>query len=401
MFLSVGVRFEANVEALNMVETAGNYSKHRRVPYLVEEDGKLKTVYVPALSGESLAHAYQEHLVKEALSLDLPVCDDCRRNEFYKSMDEVHFAPKLFNRQDVFNDILGNGNLKKVIGNTISLLIAEIEKESNKNRPNEDKLKELEKFKEFMENLKGYEKPREYLLNDLSLAAQIFGKYVIKKGILGLSPARIEEIIVKSCVIEDVGGFLYTGSMPIRRSSAFQVSYALPVKSMALFATSEPQLHARHAQMDSSSKKGNASEQMIYYVETGTALYGFTFNLDLDAIGVSAITSEPILGEDEIKSRREAALKALFRMLSSAQFGAKLSRFFPVGGIREVAVAVTEHPFVVTSPIYDDYVAKTERRLKVLNELGEGYLFTVASEDKVPEEVLKEAMDYLREKGAF
>ncbi len=315
MFLSVGVRFEANVEALNMVETAGNYSKHRRVPYLVEEDGKLKTVYVPAMSGESLAHAYQEHLVGEALDLDLPVCDDCRRGEFYKSMNKVHLRKKV------------------------------------------DPIPE--------------------------------------------DPRKIEETIVRACVVEDVGGFLYAEKPPVRRSSAFQVSYALPVKSMALFATSEPQLHARHAQMDSSSKKGNASEQMIYYVETGTALYGFTFNIDLDAIGVSAITSKPILDENGRKARREAALKALFRMLSSAQFGAKLSRFFPVGGIREVAVAVTEHPFVVTSPIYDDYIAKTERRLKVLESFGEEYLFTVAAEDKVPEEALKEAMDYLKEKGAF
>ncbi|MDV3104588.1 type I-A CRISPR-associated protein Cas7/Csa2 [Thermococcus waiotapuensis] len=315
MFLSVGVRFEANVEALNMVETAGNYSKHRRVPYLVEEDGKLKTVYVPALSGESLAHAYQEHLVREALSLNLPVCDDCRRGEFYKSMNRVHLEKKV---------------------------------------------------------------------------SPIPGE-----------PAKIEEAIVKACVVEDVGGFLYAENPPVRRSSAFQVSYALPVKSMALFATSEPQLHARHAQMDSSGKKGNASEQMIYYVEIGTALYGFTFNLDLDAIGVSAITSKPILDENEIKARREAAMKALFRMLSSAQFGAKLSRFFPVGGIKEVAVAVTEHPFVVTSPIYDDYILKTERRLKVLKDFGEDYLFTVATEDKVPEEALKEAVDYLKQKGAL
>ena len=315
MFLSIGVRFEANVEALNMVETAGNYSKHRRVPYLVEEDGKLKTVYVPAMSGESLAHAYQEHLVREALSLDLPVCDDCQRGEFYKSMNKVHLKKKV------------------------------------------DPIPE--------------------------------------------NPRKIEEAIVRTCVVEDVGGFLYAEKPPVRRSSAFQVSYALPIKSMALFATSEPQLHARHAQMDSSSKKGNASEQMIYYVETGTALYGFTFNLDLDAIGVSAITSKPILDENEIKARREAALKALFRMLSSAQFGAKLSRFFPVGGIREAAVAVTEHPFVVTSPIYDDYIPKTERRLKVLESFSEEYLFTVAADDKVPEEALKEAMDYLKEKGAF
>ncbi|MFA4646527.1 type I-A CRISPR-associated protein Cas7/Csa2 [Pyrococcus kukulkanii] len=315
MFLSVGVRFEANVEALNMVETAGNYTKHRRVPYLVEEDGKLKTVYVPALSGESLAHAYQEHLAREALSIGLPVCDDCRRNEFFKSMNKAHLKKKI------------------------------------------DPIPE--------------------------------------------DPKKIEEAIVKACVIEDVGGFLYAEKPPVRRTSAFQVSYALPVKSAALFATSEPQLHARHAQINASSKKGNVSEQMIYYVETGTALYGFTFNLDLDAIGVSAITSGPILEEDEIKARREVALKALFRMLSSSQFGAKLSRFFPVGGITELVITVTEHPFVVTSPIYNNYIDRTQKRLAVLKEFGEEYFFTVADENKVPEEALKEAIDYLREKGAF
>ncbi len=315
MFLSIGVRFEANVEALNMVETAGNYGKHRRVPYLIEEKGKLKTVYVPAMSGESLAHAYQEHLVSEALSASLPVCEDCQRGEFYKSMNKVHLQKKV-------NPI-----------------------------PSE--------------------------------------------------PTKIEEVIVEACVVEDVGGFLYAEKPPVRRSSAFQVSYALPVKSVALFATSEPQLHARHAQMDASSKKGNASEQMIYYVETGTALYGFTFNLDLDAIGVSAITSKPILEENEIKKRREASLKALFRMLSSGQFGAKLSRFFPVGGITELIVTVTEHPFVVTSPIYDDYIEKTRRRLKVLENFDEDYFIGTADEEKVPEEVIKEAMDYLMEKGAF
>ncbi|WP_048147281.1 type I-A CRISPR-associated protein Cas7/Csa2 [Pyrococcus abyssi] len=312
MFLSVGVRFEANVEALNMVETAGNYTKHRRVPYLVEEDGKLKTIYVPAISGESLAHAYQEHLVKEALRMNLPVCEDCHRGEFYKSMNKVHLQKKI---SPIPND-----------------------------------------------------------------------------------PRKIEEAIIRKCVVEDVGGFLYAEKPPVRRSSTFQVSYALPIKSMALFATAEPQLHARHAQLDTSSKKGNVSEQMIYYVETGTALYGFVFNLDLDGIGVSAITSEPVLGEEEIKKRREAALMALFRMLSSAQFGAKLSRFFPVGGITELVVSVTEHPFVVTSPIYEGYAEKTEKRLEVLKSFNEDYFYTKTSEDKLPEEVLKEVIEYIREK---
>ncbi|HII61228.1 type I-A CRISPR-associated protein Cas7/Csa2 [Pyrococcus horikoshii] len=315
MFLSVGIRFEANVEALNMVETAGNYTKHRRVPYLIEENGKLKTVYVPAISGESLAHAYQEHLVNEALSAGLPVCDDCRRGEFYKSMNKIHLEKKVSPIPD--------------------------------------------------------------------------------------DPKEIEEAIVKACVVEDVGGFLYAEKPPVRRSSAFQVSYALPVKSVALFATSEPQLHARHAQIDASSKKGNVSEQMIYYVETGTALYGFIFNLDLDAVGISAITSKPILDDNEIKKRREVSLKALFRMLSSSQFGAKLSRFFPVGGITELIVTVTEHPFVVTSPIYDDYIERTKRRLNILKNFGEEIFITIAKEDRVAEEALKEAIDYLNEKGVF
>ncbi|USS40267.1 type I-A CRISPR-associated protein Cas7/Csa2 [Thermococcus aggregans] len=312
MFLSVGVRFEANVEALNMVETAGNYTKHRRVPYLVEEDGKLKTVYVPAISGESLAHAYQWSLVKEALGMNLPVCEDCAKGEFFKSMNKAHLKKKI--------DPI----------------------------PDDSK--------------------------------------------------KIEATIIKSCVIEDVGGFLYAEKPPVRRSSAFQVSYALPIKSMALFATAEPQLHARHAQMDAKGKKGNVSEQMIYYVETGTALYGFTFNLDLDAIGVSSLGAGPIVPEEEIRARREASLKALFRMLSSAQFGAKLSRFFPVGGITELTVVVTEHPFVVTSPIYDSYIERTKKRLEVIKEaFREEYFFD--STNEVPEEVLRKAIEYLKEKG--
>ncbi|WP_297091868.1 DevR family CRISPR-associated autoregulator [Thermococcus sp.] len=399
MFLSVGVRFEANVEALNMVETAGNYGKHRRVPYLVEEDGKLKTVYVPALSGESLAHAYQEHLVMEALSLNLPVCEDCKRHEFYKSMDEIHLAPKLFLSDTVFEEVFQD--IPSITTGTLKLLEEELQKVKKGKNPKEERIKQLEKYIELIRNFRESSNPRDLFVQNKSLAAQLVGDFMIKKKVLDLSPYKIEEIIIKNCVIEDIGGFMYAASPPVRRSSAFQVSYALPVKSVALFATSEPQLHARHAQMDASSKKGNASEQMIYYVETGTALYGFTFNLDLNAIGVSAITSESILDKDEIKSRREAALKALFRMLSSAQFGAKLSRFFPVGGITEVAVAVTEHPFVVTSPIYDDYIARTEKRLKVLKSLGEKYLFTVATGEKVPEEALNEAMNYLREQGAF
>jgi CRISPR-associated protein Csa2 len=314
MFISIGVRFEANVEALNMVETAGNYSKHRRVPYIIEEDGKLKTIYVPAISGESLGHAYQELLVKESKALNLPVCEDCEKFEFFKSMNKKYLEKKI------------------------------------KPVPKDDKKK-------------------------------------------------IEEAIIKSCVIEDVGGFLYAEKPPVKRTSAFQFSYALPIKSIAIYATTEPQLHARHAQTGEGKKEGVA-EQMIYYVETGTAVYGFTFNIDLDAIGISGLTNKAVVDEDSIKKRREASLKAIFRMLSSQQFGAKLSRFFPVGNIMEVAIAITEHPFSVTSPIYDNYMEKTEKRLKVIADtFGEETKFITTDGEKTPEECLAEMINYVKDKN--
>ncbi|MEM1718256.1 MAG: type I-A CRISPR-associated protein Cas7/Csa2, partial [Thermosphaera sp.] len=57
MFLSIGVRFIANIEALNMAETIGNLSKHRKAPIIVPTREGYRVLYVPAISGESFAHA--------------------------------------------------------------------------------------------------------------------------------------------------------------------------------------------------------------------------------------------------------------------------------------------------------------------------------------------------------
>ncbi len=40
VFVSFGFRFRVNVEAMNMVESVGNYSRHRVVPIIrrIEED---------------------------------------------------------------------------------------------------------------------------------------------------------------------------------------------------------------------------------------------------------------------------------------------------------------------------------------------------------------------------
>ncbi|MBD3193052.1 MAG: type I-A CRISPR-associated protein Cas7/Csa2 [Candidatus Heimdallarchaeota archaeon] len=294
MYTSIGIRFEANVDALNMAETAGNYTKHRRVPYLVrdEEENKYKSLYVPALSGESLGHGFQALLVREAKNHyqdKAPVCEKCAQNEFFKSMNWKNLEPKL---------------------------------------------KALD----------------------------------IKKSQKDLTPEDIEAIVLKACLIEDIGGYMYAEKPPVKRTSAFQVSYALPIKSAVHYATTEPQLHARHAQMTGKEKKGETSEQMIYYIETGSAIYGFTFNIDLGIIGKSTLGQSEILKEKQRKERQEIALKALMRMLSSQQFGAKLSRFFPVGSILTVAATITKGPFSITSPIYDGYITKSHNRLKIYNE---------------------------------
>jgi CRISPR-associated protein Csa2 len=85
MFASIAFRFRVEVEALNMVEALGAYTRHRTVSVFkrVERDGKpvYKVMVVPAISGQSIANGYQRMLVELALRLGLPVCDQCRRYE--------------------------------------------------------------------------------------------------------------------------------------------------------------------------------------------------------------------------------------------------------------------------------------------------------------------------------
>jgi len=325
-FLSLGVRFEANVEALNMVEVSGNYARHRRVPYIITEGGKPKVVYVPAVSGESLAHAYQELLAEEAKSLNLPVCSYCSAGEFLKSMDEEHASEKF------------GGKVPKL----------------------------------------GQRAKKEELIRVVN---------------------EIEAGIVRGCVVEDVGGFLYAEKPPVKRTSRFAVSYALPIKSMATYATLEPQLHARHARTTGERREG-AAEQMIYYVESGTAIYAFTFNLDLAGIGVSSYSGAQLV--EDVGKRRLAAVRALYRMLSSQGFGAKLTRFFPVGGIVSLVATLTERPFTVTSPIYDDFATSTRQRLeRVKATFGEKALyFEMGAEGyRTPEDVLSAVIEVLKQEG--
>ena len=101
MFVSIGLRMLINVESFNAVETVGNVTKHRRAPVVVPTKMGYRLVYVPAVSGEAIANAFQRNLVlavkhiygKQGLKPPLTTWDE--RFEFVKFMDRAHLTNEL------------------------------------------------------------------------------------------------------------------------------------------------------------------------------------------------------------------------------------------------------------------------------------------------------------------
>ncbi|HDD25667.1 MAG TPA: hypothetical protein ENF75_01075 [Acidilobales archaeon] len=101
MYLSIALRLHVNVEAFNAVETVGNVTKHRRAPLIVSTGGGYELVFVPAVSGEAIANAFQRNLVKAtklvygAEGLKPPLTPWDERYEFVKFMDGNHLTQAL------------------------------------------------------------------------------------------------------------------------------------------------------------------------------------------------------------------------------------------------------------------------------------------------------------------
>lgn len=85
VYVSVRGRVWLQAEAANMVESVGNYVKHRRVPVIVKDGGNYITFFVPSISGESIAHSYQTILAEELKKLNEKVCQLCEKEIFLKS----------------------------------------------------------------------------------------------------------------------------------------------------------------------------------------------------------------------------------------------------------------------------------------------------------------------------
>lgn len=144
-----------------------------------------------------------------------------------------------------------------------------------------------------------------------------------------------------------------------RRNSRAMFSWALPVLGSE-YATTQ----AVHTRVSASGQMGETanseSGQMLFYKSYASQTVGLVATLDLERIGFIESAQEFVLDEDEWQQRVEVAVEA-FRALLSGRIGASLSHALPHIDCRELLVALSPRgPLAVpTSPIYDDWVAKT------------------------------------------
>ena len=226
---------------------------------------------------------------------------------------------------------------------------------------------------------------------------------VVKEAIKGKKGPEqahaFEREVVKNCLVEDVGGFLRAERPPVKRTSRFQVGYLLPTTDAIAATALDTQFHVRHAPSEAlRARPEERAAQMIYYVETGSALYGLSFNLDVDGIGkTSMVKIEQVVDDDERRRRVKAALAALLTILSSKAFGAKRTRFLPLVEVKSLVAALSAPmPFTVEPPSLSSFIESTRAKAgkfsAVLGRLGvdeELYICAYSSEVEVPEGVEK------------
>jgi len=214
------------------------------------------------------------------------------------------------------------------------------------------------------------------------------------KGLKGAEQAHaFEREVIRGCFVEDLGGFLRAERPPVKRTSRFQVGYMLPTADTIAATSLDTQFHVRHAPTEAVRGEERAA-QMIYYVETGSAIYGLCLNLDVDGIGkTSMVKVEEVVEKAERLRRVRASLAALLALLSTKAFGAKRSRFLPLIEVRSVVAAVSSPvAFTVEPPSYASFIettrSKAEKFLAAMKKLGideEVSLYAFSKEVEVPE----------------
>lgn len=335
-FISLGVRVLINIEALNMVETAGNLSRHRTIPIAILEKGKYSLRWFPALSGETLAHALQSHIADLYTE---KTCYLCRIHEFVKH-SALDYYENLINRdEESFSKNFPQWELE-LIKNYKNKYCWDIEKEIIRNC--------------IVEDIGGF------------LIATAGGEVAetAKRG------KKKEEGIEESAQ-ERVG-------TAVRRTSVVQFSYVVPTIEAIKYgaSTTDIQMQVRSAPYSQEIAKRIGYEktplQAPFNKEIASSPYSFMINLDTDKIGVSSYTNEEVIDEDEKVKRIKVTLDAI-KLLIDGNFGASKSRFHPFIDRELIFAAVTDGPmtFTVSSPSLEakDFISETiERAISYMNE---------------------------------
>ena len=292
--LSLSARIIINVEALNMAESVGNYTRHRKAPVVIRTETGYSIVYVPVMSAEALANAYQRLLAQIASARGLPVTKMDLEGYFMKFSD---------------NNII-----------------------------------------------------KAYYIDDLAKILNISNKdpNSLIEALKNKRPGEVEKLILKSSVVADVGGFLYT-DMLLKRTSAIRFAYLTPAIDAveAGAASVSPQMHVRY------TPEAREREQAIYYLEGGSSLYVLTAQLLVSDIGRTFYTPEPDKDLEAQRPRRiDAAIDALIALADGLLFGAKRSRYMPQWLVRSMAVSVSKGivEFNVSPGVTSDYIARTCER---------------------------------------
>jgi len=264
VFVSITGRVLINLEALNMVESVGNVVRHRRAPIIIPTDQGYIQAYVPVISGECLAHAFQVNLAKLADGEGLPVCKFCRQGIFLK-----HAEANVFNV--LYGQNFSGRNVDQQIGNYCARQLG-------------------------------------WSTDNLTNVHRI---------------CATEFFVIRNCVVEDVGGFLQTETTT-KRTSCIQFGYMVPAYDMVEKIALEPQFHVRYHY--------DPKQHAPFYIETGSSLYVYYVNFELDRVArLSNIVNDLVrLDEnDGQKKRVELAMRALYRTLCLFDFGAHRSRNLP------------------------------------------------------------------------
>jgi CRISPR-associated protein Csa2 len=185
-----------------------------------------------------------------------------------------------------------------------------------------------------------------------------------------------ERLILESCVVEDVGGFLIPTRVPVKRTSVLEVGYMVPaVEGGRVLYGFDVQFHVRHAPgaQQKASQGAEVAPQSVYNIESSSAVYALAVNVELWRIGMwfdEGSGQYAALGDRD--KRVHAALLALAAVLNGdVRTGGHWSSYRPLWRL-ESAVAVFSRPMPISAApaVDEDYLDET---IKLAGAKAEAY----------------------------